>query len=164
MTRNISILFRLGVAIVSLLAAVAVYVFVRTNPPDIFAPIQALNADLALHQHLFESAPSAFYTLALGLFIGVCASGRSSARLHCLIWIGLALTLELSQHPVFAEVLADWTTRFVPSSVSTLIAPYWSRGVFDPWDLLATLLGGGIALYLLSHLPTKKTERDIRDW
>jgi hypothetical protein len=163
-TGNISIFIKLGVAIVSLLAAIAVYVFARTNPPEILAPIQALNADLALHQHLFESAPSAFYTLALGLFIGVCTSSRSSARLHCLIWVGLALTLELSQHSIIAERLADWTSAIVPSFVSTLIAPYWSRGIFDRGDVLATLLGGGIALYLLSHLPTDTSEGDIRDW
>jgi hypothetical protein len=161
MVGNTSFICKLGVATVSLLVAIAVYSFARINPPEILAPFRALNFDLASHQDLFENAPSAFYTLALGLFIGVCASNRSSARFHCLIWIGLALFLELSQHPIIAESVSDWISTDFPDSIWSLIGPYWSRGVFDPLDLLATLVGGGIALYLLTRLPLEKG--NVRD-
>jgi hypothetical protein len=161
MVGNTSFICKLGVATVSLLVAIAVYSFARINPPEILAPVRALNVDLASHQDLFENAPSAFYTLALGLFIGVCASNRSSARFHCLIWIGLALFLELSQHPIIAESVSDWISTNFPDSIWSLIGPYWSRGVFDPLDLLATLVGGGIALYLLTRLPLEKV--NVRD-
>ena len=152
MTRNTSLIWRLSVASLSMLAAVAVYSFARIYPPEILEPLQATSAELTSQAGIFGSAPSFFYTLSLGLVIGACASSKSSARFHCLIWIGLALFLELSQHPVIAESISDWTRINLPTAISTLIDPYWSRGIFDPLDLLASLLGGSIALYLLTLL------------
>jgi hypothetical protein len=158
MIRNTSRIWRLGIASLTLLAAVAVYCFARIYPPELLTPIQVVNTELAAQTAAFGSAPSFFYTLALGLFIGVCVSNRSSARFHCLIWIGLALFLELSQHPVIAEFVSGYIKTSFPNSIWTLIGPYWSRGVFDPMDLLATVMGGSIAFYLLTHLSSEKAD------
>lgn len=153
MARNISLVWKLGVAIVSLLAAIAVYSFARIYPPEILAPFQSLHANLASHQNLFGSAPSFFYTLALGLVIGTCASSNSSARFHCLLWIGLCLLLELSQYLVLSTKLTIWLPNVLFESGWRLVGPYWTRGIFDPIDLVATLSGGLIALILLRRLP-----------
>lgn len=153
--------WRLGVACASFLTAIAVYCFARINPPEFLEPFQAVNTDLATHSEIFGSAPSFFYTLALGLAIGACASSPLRARLHCLSWIGLALFLELTQHSIFAESFSSWLKANLSEPVWSLFVPYWIRGSFDPLDLLATLVGGIIALALLTHLPKENSDENI---
>jgi hypothetical protein len=104
---------------------------------------------------LFGSAPSFLYTLAIGLFIGSCASTQASAKTHCVIWIGLALLLEISQYPVIAESLDSWLANTLDVSAWKLIGPYWTRGAFDPLDIIATVAGGIIALVILTHVPVE---------
>ena len=151
MTRNTSLAYSIGIACFSLLVAIAVYSFARLQPPALIEPFKATNALLAAQSVVFGSAPSFFYTLALGLFAGVCAWPLTHARLHCLLWTGLALCLELSQHSIFAEFISDWITKGASDWTRALIGPYWARGVFDPLDLFASLMGGCIALYLLTQ-------------
>jgi hypothetical protein len=155
-TRNKPLIFKLGVASLSLFAAVLVYSFTRIYPPELLASIQAIHPGLAAQTGIFGSAPSFFYTLGLGLFIGACASNRSTAKLHCSLWIGLSLCLELTQHTAFAGSLSNWFPSVLPESIWGLIGPYWTRGVFDPIDLIATLIGGLIALLLITHLPMEE--------
>jgi len=153
-------IWRLGIASLSLLSAIAVYVFARTNPPETFDVFQLTNPYLVNYTPIFGSAPSFFYTLAIGLFIGVCASSRSSASFHCLAWIVLCLVLEISQH----AVPSAWISARFPEAISesgwNLLGPYWTRGVFDPIDLFATLVGGSIAIALITRLPTEKRNAD----
>jgi hypothetical protein len=40
--------------------------------------------------------------------------------------------------------------------------PYWTRGVFDPLDLAATLAGGLVALVLLARLPAEARDAHAR--
>ena len=129
------------------------YSFTRIYPPELLVSIQATHPGLAAQTGLFGSAPSFFYTLALGLFIGASASTLTNARIHCLVWIGLAMCLELTQPPIVAEHLSTWLAAILPESTWGLIGPYWMRGVFDPIDLIATLFGGLIALFLITRLP-----------
>jgi len=161
MIRNTLLTWGIGIASLSLLAAVGVYTFARFYPPVILESFQVTGTDLETYTSIFGSAPSFFYTLALGLLIGICASNRSSAILHCLIWIGIALVLEFSQHPTVAESISIWTRTNFPDSISRLIGPYWTRGAFDRLDLIATLIGGFIALVLLTYLP--RDASDARD-
>ena len=156
MTRNKPLIFKLVVASLSLFAAVLVYSFTRIYPPELLVSIQATHPGLAAQTGIFDSAPSFFYTLALGLFIGASASTLTNARVHCLVWIGLAICLELTQHPIFSEHLSTWLAAILSESTWGLIGPYWTRGVFDPIDLIATLFGGLIALLLITHLPMKE--------
>ena len=151
MTKNTSLTWSLGIACLSLLAAIAVYSFARFQPPAPIEPFKATHSILAAQTLVFGSAPSFFYTLALGLFTGFCALSLTHARLYCLLWVGLALCLEISQHSIFAEFISDLITMGRSDSIQALIGPYWARGVFDPLDLLATLMGGGVALYLLTR-------------
>jgi hypothetical protein len=156
MTRNRHLFWKLGVAVLSLTAAVSVYCFARINPPEIFLPFQATNHVLASFDDIFGSAPSFFYTLALGLVVGVGASSHISAKLHVLIWTGLCSSLELTQIPVLSKALMTSLPGMLPEQAWQLVGPYWQRGIFDPVDLLATLFGGLIALSLVTRLPTDK--------
>ena len=147
---------QLGISGFSLLASFAVYFFARTCPPEILTPFLATSNELSAYTGIFGSAPSFFYTLSIGLLVGVCASASSGAQRHCLFWIAVALSLEVSQHPFFAEPLSTWLVTVVPGSGWEILGPYWTRGVFDPMDLIATLAGGLIALVLLNYLPMEK--------
>lgn len=148
-----TLFWRLGIAGTSLLAAISVYSVVRIYPPELLLPFQMTNPLLPEQSSLFGSAPSLFYTFAIGLFIGTCASSKTGAKLHCLSWIGLALLLEISQHPVIAKPLASWLADSKFILAREIIGPYWERGVFDPQDIGATLLGGLAALAILTCYP-----------
>ena len=156
MVKNALLSWRLGIASLSLLAAVAVYCFARIYPPEAFEPFQVTGTDLATYTGIFGSAPSFFYTLALGMLIGVCASNRSTAILHCLLWIGLSLCMELTQHTIFSESLLTWFPSVLTESTWRFIGSYWAQGIFDPIDLVATLIGGLIALLLIIYLPMEE--------
>ena len=161
MVRNALLNWRVGIACLSLLSAIAVYCFARLYPPTPLEIFQATNPILASQTVLIGSAPSFFYTLALGLLMSACAPTLNKARLHCLVWIGLALCLELTQAPIIAGTLSTWLTALLPEFFRGFIGPYWTRGAFDPLDLIATLIGGIIALALLTSLP--REGNDARD-
>jgi len=145
--------WRLGIAGAALLAAVAIYCLARIYPPQLLAPFKITIPILAGQTGLFGSAPSFFYTFAIGLIVGACASSPSSAKLHCLNWLGLAMLLEISQHPMIAKHLASWLAGTLSVSTWEMISPYWNRGVFDPVDLIATVVGGLAALTILTYSP-----------
>ena len=122
--------WRLALAGTALLAAVAVYCLARIYPPELLTPFQSTIPLLAGQAGLFGSAPSLFYTFAIGLFVGTCASTPASARIHCLIWLGLALLLEISQHPVIAEPLVSWLEN-------TLIVSSWEFVGPGAWTIIS---------------------------
>jgi hypothetical protein len=153
MAKNAALIWLISIAGFSLLAAVAVYLFARIYPPGLLESSQATYPILASHTSLFGNAPSFFYTLSIGLLVGACAPALTGARLHCLSWISVAMLLELSQFPTLAKPISIWLATVLSEPGWEVVRPYWSRGVFDPLDLLATLVGGYFALVLLSHLP-----------
>lgn len=157
MSRINSPYWRLGIAASSLVLALAVYVFAREYPPAFVAPMQATNPLLLEHGRLFDSAPSLFYTLAIGLLLGVTSADHGRGQLHCLIWTGIALMLELTQIPHIAGTFVA-VSENLPRFVANLITPYWAIGTFDLADLLATLLGGMTALGILRFIPTEKKD------
>ncbi len=148
----------LGIACLALLAALSVYLFARPNPPDPIAGLHWRSDWLTGYSAYLNSAPSLFYTLAVGLCIGVCASSRGAALRHCALWTGLAACLELTQASFVANRLADWLEPILVTSAWHAIGPYWQRGVFDPLDLLATFAGGALAILLLSRFSTGKAD------
>ncbi len=158
MTRDSPLTWRLAIASLSLLIAIAVYCFARLHPPLFFEPVKTTSQILAAQTWIFGSAPSLFYTLSIGLLIGACASTLRSAKLHCLLWITLASILELLQLPTLSRPLSTWLASILSETNWEIIRPYWARGVFDPLDMLATFTGGLIALLLLSCLPGSKQD------
>ena len=149
-----TLFWRFGIASTALLAAVSVYCLARINPPELLAPFQTTVPLLAEQTAVFGSAPSFFYTFAVGLFIGAFAPSSTAARWHCLNWLGLALLLEISQHPIVAIPLASWLADTLFVSTWEIIGPYWIRGVFDPQDIIATVIGGLTALTILTFFST----------
>ena len=109
------------------------------------------------HGRLFGSAPSLFYTLTIGLLLGVISADHGRGQLHCLTWTGIALMLELTQIPHIAGLFVAVIESF-PGFVADLVTPYWATGTFDPVDLLATLVGGMTALGILRFIPTEKED------
>ena len=65
----------------------------------------------------------------------------------------MAICLELSQAPAIAEPLSALLAGALSGSTWELLGPYWTRGAFDRLDLVATVLGGSIALAVLTCLP-----------
>ncbi len=161
MTRNSPLTWRLGIASLSLLVAIAVYCFARLYPPLLLESIKATSPILAAQTGLFGSAPSLFYTLSIGLLVGACAPTLRGARLHCLLWITLALFLELLQLPALSGPLSTWLAGILPETSWEIVRPYWTRGVFDRLDMFATLMGGLIALFLLSRISGSR--QDVSD-
>jgi hypothetical protein len=150
--------WRLGIATVSLSAAVAVYCLARYYPPALLEPLQATQSILAARPDLFGSLPSLFYILAMGLLVGSCATTPAGSRLHCSLWIGLGIVLEFTQHSLIAVPLSSWLPVILGDSIWTLTGPYWLHGTFDPADLLATVVGGAIALAILAYTQGSKHE------
>ena len=154
LTSGKTLIWKLGIASLALLAAIAVYCFARIYPPELLASFQTTHILLAAQTGLFGSAPSFFYTLSVGILVGAGASTLTGARMHCLLWIAVALCLELSQHPIVSEPLITWLADSLSESIWELVGPYWTRGAFDQLDLLASVVGGSIALAILTYLQT----------
>lgn len=152
MSNNPIPFWRLGIAASSLALALGVYIFAREYPPVFLSPLQAPIPWLLEHGRTFDSAPSLFYTLAVGLLLGAISNERSNGQLHCLIWTGIVLLFELTQIPGIAATFVTATEQ-LPNFLASLITPYWANGTFDPIDLIAVLLGGLTALGLLRVVP-----------
>jgi len=153
--------WRFGIAGTALLAAVLVYCLARIYPPELLTPFQTTVPLLAKQAAVFGNAPSFFYTFAVGLFIGAFAPSSTAARWHCLNWLGLALLLEISQHPFIAIPMTSWLADTLFTSTWEIIGPYWKRGVFDPQDIIATVAGGLAALAILSYFSTGHVDEHL---
>lgn len=109
---------------------VSVYCFARLNLPALLETFQVTYPALAAQTFLFGSAPSFFYTLSIGLLVGACASSLPGA----------------------------WLAETLPGPTWEPPGPHWSRGAFDHLDLIATVLGGSIALATLTYLPMEQND------
>lgn len=145
----------IGLTTASFAAAMGVYILARGNPPAIIEPFRATIPSLAEHGGVFGSAPSLLFTLAVAILIGIVAGTRNKAMAHCLAWVLLACCLELSQHASVASIIVDSAADILPASIWHYLGAYWVRGYFDPLDLVATLLGGALAVVALNRLPTE---------
>ena len=150
MARSAALCWGLVVALASLAAAVAVYDLARAFPPKFLDALQVFDSVLRLPGWLSGSAPSFFFSLALALMIGLAAAPRSAGR-HCLAWIAIALTLEITQLRALAVGLSDRLAATLPDWAWRSIAAYWTAGTFDLNDLLASAAGGALALLLVQH-------------
>lgn len=139
---------------------VGVYCLARSHPPELLSPFLTTRNELVAFRGVFGSAPSFLYTLALGLIIGFCSSSRTTGRFHCLAWTGLCMLLEVSQHPNLSTRVLSRLGDLLSDSSLQLVSPYWSRGVFDPADLLATLAGGLLATALIWHTTAERARAD----
>ena len=152
----------LGISVLSLLAAFAVYLFARIYLHEILIPFLATGSKLSSYIGIFVGAPSFYYSLPTGLLIAFCAWALSHAVRHCLFRIVLILPLEISRHPSLAELDPIRLATVEPESCREIGGPRWARGVFDPKYLITTLMGRLIALVLLIYVPKEKHNAHIR--
>ena len=144
------------VNLVAILLAIAVYCFARSSPPELFESFKTTFPILAAQTALFGSAPAFFYTLSIGLLVGACAAKLRDARLHCILWVTLALFLELLQLPTLSRPISTWLASILSETSWEIVRPYRTRGVFDHVDMLATLMGGLLALFFAHRLSGSK--------
>ena len=112
-----------GLGAVALLTGAAVYALWRPGP----APTAAVVAVLA------GSAPSLLHAFAFTLWTALALRGRPrTIWAVALAWAALESVIEAFQHPALHALL--------PAAVRAR----WA-GTFDPWDLLASLLGVTLA-------------------
>lgn len=112
-----------GLGAVALLTGAAVYALWRPGP----APTSALVAALA------GSAPSLLHAFAFTLWTALAVRGRPrTVWAVALTWVTLESAMEAFQHPALHALLP------------AVVRSRWA-GTFDPWDLLASLLGAALA-------------------
>lgn len=102
---------------------------------------------------LAQWLPSAMHALAFSLFTAVALPpGRLAWRYAgCALWALLGLLFEFGQHPWLAPGLAAAARQLLGDNLlATALARYVLAGTFDPGDLLATVLGAGLAALILS--------------
>jgi hypothetical protein len=84
-------------------------------------------------------APSFFHALAFVLWIALALQWRGlKLGLLAAAWALLATVLEAFQHPALHSLLPQFFTR------------HW-RGSFDPWDIVASVLGACVAAMLVAR-------------
>ena len=88
--------------------------------------------------------PSFLHTLGFILLTAVAAGlhRRASLAVVSLAWVGVEWLFEFGQHPALAGDLAAGLSGLPGLE---LAGAYFVRGTFDPLDLLAVVLAGGLA-------------------
>jgi hypothetical protein len=93
--------------------------------------------------------PSLVHVLGFGLLTAalVPASVRTAT---CAAWCAVDRAFELGQHSQMAPLLSGWLLQ-LPVSVpgADALGRYFSRGTFDPRDLLACVAGAVLAAAIL---------------
>ena len=112
-----------GLGAAALLTGVAVYALWRPEP----VPTSTFVAVLA------GSAPSLLHAFAFTLWTALALRGRPrTIWAVALAWATLESVIEAFQHPALHALLP------------AVVRSRWA-GTFDPWDLLASLLGAALA-------------------
>ena len=88
--------------------------------------------------------PSFLHTLGFILLTAVAAGvrRRGSLAVVSLTWVGVESLFEIGQHPLLAGALAAGLSG-LPGLAGA--GSYFVNGTFDPLDLLAVVLAGGLA-------------------
>lgn len=96
------------------------------------------------------AAPTLLHVVALSLLMGATtAPGRRGAIVICATWVGVNALFELGQAPAAAAAISNWLGVHCDAFACRRSAQFFLRGTFDVLDLVAALLGGGIAWRLL---------------
>ena len=132
-------------------AAVAVYDLARAYPPAILAAFQVSDRLVPLPAWLRGSAPSFFFTLSIGVLVGIAAGPDRTGR-HVFRWLAIVLGLEFAQLPFFADGAAAFLAAALPDTGWHVIATYWTAGTFDFFDIAAAVGGGWLALLIVRRV------------
>ena len=134
--------FTIGLALSSLVSGLLVYVLVRD--PAHLAWLPAMPSPAVAFADWSGPLPSFLHTLGFILLTAVVAGVRRRASLAVvsLAWVGVESLFEIGQHPLLAGALASGLSG-LPGLAGA--GPYFVNGTFDPLDLLAVVLAGGLA-------------------
>lgn len=138
-------LFARGVLVLAV--GTAVYALVRS--PDGHHLPGGLG--LAIWPSLTGSLPSAAHVAGCALVTaGMLGPTRRTLVGAVLVWIAIGVGFEVLQHPAVAAALVPEpgrpTGRGAAAALGRLLASHAHLGTFDPRDLIATGLGGGVAV------------------
>lgn len=129
--RRTAVLLASGIA--ALCAGVAVYALDRPPASVGFLP-HGLAAGSGMFGALSGPLPTFVHSMAFALITAaLLAPTRRAALLACAAWAAINIVFEVSQHPIFRD-----------------FAGFGLRGSYDPFDLLAAVLGAAAA-YLLAR-------------
>ena len=157
---------RVLIAGIALALGVAVYVLDRGAGAIAFLPSgwTGIGRPEAVFGPAGRWLPSLAHGLAFGLLVG-CWFRRTSSRLiACAAWTAIAAAFEIGQIPVVAHALAALLSG--PLSALPFAEPLsacFRNGLFDPLDLIATLLAGALAAWMLSVPPQGARHESLRE-
>lgn len=137
--------FLLVAAAIMLIIGMAVYVLDREAGTVYFlSPFWSLDHSTSLFGPLGGQLPEFVHVYAFSLLTAITFTiSRRVVLSSCCFWWLLDSLFELGQHPVISPHIASripqWFSHvpFLENSAS-----YFMYGTYDPWDLLAILLGG----------------------
>jgi len=131
--------FTIGLALSSLVSGLLVYVLVRD--PAHLAWLPAMPSPAVAFADWSGPLPSFLHTLGFILLTAVVAGVRRRASLAIvsLAWVGVESLFEIGQHPLLAGALAAGLPGLAGAG------SYFTNGTFDPLDLLAVAVAGGLA-------------------
>lgn len=117
---------------------------------------------LAIWPWLTGSLPSAAHVAGCALVTaGMLGPTRRTLVGAVLVWIVIGVGFEALQHPAVAAALVPEPGRTTgsgaPGILGRLLASHAHLGTFDPHDLIATGLGGGVAFFAAGAL--RRTRR-----
>jgi hypothetical protein len=107
--------------------------------------------------------PSFSHAFALSL-LTVAAGGYllKGARVICLGWLAVHFIFELGQHSAVSASLADLIRQIGNYRIVERSALYFERGVFDPLDLVASLIGVSLA-YGVIHTVLSRQQNGLHN-
>ena len=94
------------------------------------------------------NAPELFHVLAFSLLsYSVISQTRKNLIIVCIFWFTIDFLFEIGQKysTFFCENLAE---KFPDNSLTTVLDNYFRNGLYDPFDLLATLFGSLLFIFL----------------
>jgi hypothetical protein len=143
---------QLWAAVLVFVLGSSVYLFDRSAADIYFIPSWWTLADgtPGLFGSLGGSLPSFVHPFCFALWTSVLLMPwRVSPLLICLGWFGLEAALEIAQAQSLANRIIDWLPGwFADWPILANVPHFFSRGLFDPGDLLAIALGS-VAAYLI---------------
>jgi N-acetylneuraminic acid mutarotase len=132
------------VATGALVTGLLVYLFDRDPASIYLLPAAWSLADDPSSLGWFGGALPAFahafaFTLLTAIVLGAT---RRAALCASALWWTAGSAIEIAQHPVLARHVADALPRWLDSlPLLENTAPFFIRGTFDPWDLVALTAG-----------------------
>lgn len=127
----------------ALATGLLVYLVDRDLSRSVLIPAAAALAHPPIFGVLGQWLPSFVHPFAFSLFTSAAlAPSRAPRYLVCIAWGAVNVAFELGQHPLASTRLAELLhAGFGHRPVVDALANYFVHGTFDPWDIMAAILG-----------------------